>query len=73
MNIDTATLINACIGSAIIGSLILAGGAVTLLVRMVAAVVRWLRARQQQRRGIRRLEHYANHPANSTQPRRETP
>ncbi|MFI8351242.1 hypothetical protein [Streptomyces sp. NPDC085596] len=43
MNVDTTTLMNACVASAFVGALILAGGAVTLLVRVIFAVVRWLR------------------------------
>ncbi|NEB92399.1 hypothetical protein [Streptomyces bauhiniae] len=43
MNVDTATLMNACIGSAIVGAVILAGGILTLVARAIAALIRWAR------------------------------
>ncbi|MYS16580.1 hypothetical protein [Streptomyces sp. SID4982] len=43
MNADTTTLMNASIASALVGTAILAGGAVTLLVRVLVALIRWLR------------------------------
>ncbi|MET8694778.1 hypothetical protein ABZV65_19795 [Streptomyces bauhiniae] len=43
MNVDTTTLMYGCLGSAFVGAVILAGGAVTILCRALAALIRWVR------------------------------
>ncbi|MGW4222942.1 hypothetical protein ACWEG1_05745 [Streptomyces bauhiniae] len=49
MNVDTTTLMYGCIGSAAVGALILAGGAVTILCRAAAALIRWARRKPAAR------------------------
>jgi hypothetical protein len=69
------TLANALTWLCLAAAAIAYGAATWLIYRAsrltITGITRWIRNRRDTREGLRRLEHYANHPAN--QPRKEQP
>ncbi|WP_328632065.1 hypothetical protein [Streptomyces sp. NBC_00356] len=69
------TLANALTWLLLAAAVIAYGAATWLIYRAgrltITGTARWIRNRRKTREGLRRLEHYANHPAN--QPRKEQP